>query len=72
MSVFTESLQAWISNININSVIMMIMMIFMLVGAIDKIMGNKFGYGEQFEEGFNAIGLSGDLYGRCRCGGSRP
>ncbi|MBS6546034.1 MAG: ethanolamine utilization protein EutH [Butyricicoccus pullicaecorum] len=56
MSVFTESLQAWISNININSVIMMIMMIFMLVGAIDKIMGNKFGYGEQFEEGFNAIG----------------
>lgn len=56
MSVFTESLQAWISNISINSVIMMIMMIFMVVGAVDKILGNKFGYGEQFEEGFNAIG----------------
>ncbi|MBS5150055.1 MAG: ethanolamine utilization protein EutH [Butyricicoccus pullicaecorum] len=56
MSVFTESLSAWISNLSINSVIMMIMMIFMLVGAVDKIMGNKFGYGEQFEEGFNAIG----------------
>ena len=56
MSVFTESVQAWISNISINSVIMMIMMIFMIVGAIDKILGNKYGYGEQFEEGFNAIG----------------
>ena len=56
MNVFTESLQAWISNLSINSVIMMIMMIFMLVGAIDKIIGNKFGYGEKFEEGFNAIG----------------
>lgn len=56
MSVFTESLQAWISGLSINSVIMMIMMIFMLVGAVDKIMGNKLGYGEQFDEGFNAIG----------------
>lgn len=56
MSVFTESFGAWVSGISINSVIMMIMMIFMLVGAIDKIMGNKFGYGEEFENGFNAIG----------------
>lgn len=56
MSVFTESISAWVSGLSINSVIMMIMMIFMLVGAVDKIMGNKFGYGEQFEEGFNAIG----------------
>ena len=56
MSVFTESITAWVQNISINSVIMMIMMIFMLVGAIDKICGNKKGYGEKFEEGFNAIG----------------
>lgn len=56
MSVFTESIKAWVQNISINSVIMMIMMIFMLVGAIDKIRGNKKGYGEKFEEGFNAIG----------------
>ena len=56
MSVFTESVSSWIQNISINSVIMMIMMIFMLVGAIDKILGNKKGYGEKFEEGFNAIG----------------
>ena len=56
MSVFTESISAWVENLSINSVIMMIMMIFMLVGAIDKIRGNKKGYGEKFEEGFNAIG----------------
>lgn len=56
MSVFTESISAWVHNLSINSVIMMIMMIFMLVGAIDKILGNKKGYGEKFEEGFNAIG----------------
>ena len=55
-SVFTESFGAWVSGISINSVVMMIMMIFMLVGAIDKICGNKLGYGEQFEEGFNAMG----------------
>lgn len=56
MSVFTESISAWVQNLSINSVIMMIMMIFMLVGAIDKIRGNKLGYGEKFEDGFNAIG----------------
>ncbi len=56
MNIFVESLKAWVSNLSINSVIMMIMMIFMLVGAIDKIRGNKHGYGEKFEEGFNAIG----------------
>ena len=55
-SVFTESITAWISGISINSVIMLIMMIFMLVGAIDKIRGNKLGYGEKFEDGFNAMG----------------
>lgn len=53
---FTESIKAWVSGLSINSVIMAIMMIFMLVGAIDKIRGNKHGYGEKFEEGFNAIG----------------
>ena len=55
-SVFTNSISAWISGISINSVIMLIMMIFMLVGAIDKIRGNKLGYGEKFEDGFNAMG----------------
>lgn len=56
VSVFTDSLNAWISDLSINKIIIFIMMIFMIVGAIDKIRGNKLGYGEQFEEGFNAIG----------------
>ena len=56
---FTDSFlgpEGWLSNLSVNGVIMMIMMIFMLVGAVDKMRGNKLGYGEQFEEGFNAMG----------------
>lgn len=56
VSVFTESLQSYIGNLTVNSIIVTIMTIFMLVGAIDKIRGNKLGYGEQFDEGFNAMG----------------
>lgn len=40
-AVFTDSFSEWISNISVNSVIIMIMMIFMIVGAIDKMRGNK-------------------------------
>jgi len=43
--VFTESLSNWISNLSVNTVIIFIMMIFMIVGAVDKIRGNKLGYG---------------------------
>ena len=56
MGEFTSSVSNWVHNLSINSVIMMIMMIFMIVGAVDKIRGNKKGSGEKFEEGFNAIG----------------
>ena len=56
IDVLTGSLKEWSSKLSINSVIMFIMMIFMIVGAIDKIRGNKHGYGEKFEEGFNAMG----------------
>ena len=55
-SVFTESISEWISGLSVNSVIIFIMMIFMLVGAIDKMRGNKLGYGAEFDEGFNAMG----------------
>ncbi len=55
-AVFTESISAWVGGLSINSIIMFIMMIFMVVGAVDKIRGNKLGYGEEFENGFNAIG----------------
>lgn len=40
----------------INDIIIYIMVFFMAVGAIDKCMGNKYGYGEKFEEGFMAMG----------------
>lgn len=56
VTVFTDSVREWIDHLSINSVIIFIMMIFMLVGAVDKIRGNKYGYGEQFDEGFHAMG----------------
>lgn len=41
---------------SINQIIVDIMVVFMVLGAIDRILGNKYGLGEQFEEGFNAMG----------------
>lgn len=40
----------------INEIIIYIMVLFMVIGAIDRCLGNKFGYGQQFEEGFMAMG----------------
>ncbi|MEG0662997.1 MAG: ethanolamine utilization protein EutH [Anaerovoracaceae bacterium] len=56
ISVFTESLRDWISNLSINSIIILVMMIFMVVGAVDRVRGNKLGYGAEFEQGFQAMG----------------
>ena len=55
-AVFTDSIKAWVGGLSINGVIMMIMMIFMIIGAVDRMMGNKHGYGEQWESGFLAMG----------------
>ena len=41
---------------DINQVILWILMICMALGGIDRAIGNKFGLGEKFEEGFNAMG----------------
>lgn len=41
---------------SINEIILYIMVIFMVLGALDKIIGNKFGLGEKFDEGFMAMG----------------
>lgn len=41
---------------SINEIIIYIMVAFMVLGAIDKCIGNKFGLGEQFEEGMMAMG----------------
>ena len=39
-----------------DTVIIWIMAFGIIIGGIDRIIGNKFGLGEQFEEGFNAMG----------------
>lgn len=41
---------------SINEIIVYIMVFFAVLGAIDRIIGNKFGLGEKFEEGILAIG----------------
>ena len=40
----------------INEIILYIMMFFMVLGALDKIFGNKYGLGDKFDEGFMAMG----------------
>ena len=41
---------------SIDKIIIYLMVIFAVLGAIDRIIGNRFGLGEQFEEGIMAIG----------------
>lgn len=41
---------------SINEVIIYLMLAFAVLGALDKILGNRFGLGEKFEEGILAIG----------------
>lgn len=41
---------------SINEIILYIMVIFMTLAAIDKCIGNKFGLGEKFDEGWMAMG----------------
>ena len=42
--------------LSINEIIVYIMVLFMALGALDRIIGNKFGLGEKFEEGILAMG----------------
>lgn len=41
---------------SINDIILYVMVAFMVLGAVDKMLGNRWGYGEKFEEGFMAMG----------------
>lgn len=41
---------------SIDKIIIYLMVIFAIIGALDRIFGNKLGLGEQFEEGIMAIG----------------
>jgi ethanolamine transporter len=40
----------------INDVIVYILVFFMIIGATDKIFGNKYGFGKQFDEGIMSMG----------------
>lgn len=53
---FAESIKYYFTHFSFNSAVLLFMMIFMIVGGIDKIRGNKKGYGQAFDEGFNAMG----------------
>lgn len=44
---------------SINEIIVYIMVVFMALGAIDRILGGKFGLSKQFEEGIMAMGSLG-------------
>lgn len=41
---------------SINTIIIYIMVFFMCIGAIDRVLGNRFGYGKKFEEGIMSMG----------------
>lgn len=41
---------------NFNDIIMWVVAIGVIIGGVDKILGNKFGLGAKFEEGYNAAG----------------
>ena len=43
-------------NLSINEIIIYLMVLFMALGAADRILGNRFGLGEKFEEGILNLG----------------
>ena len=53
--VFWTSLDEIKQNFSANTVILWFMMIFSVIGGIDKIRGNKWGYGEKFDEAFATL-----------------
>ena len=56
MDIFIASLQDYLHSFSLDKLIMLLMAVFMLVGGVDKLRGNKLGYGEKFDEGFQALG----------------
>ncbi|MBQ1343375.1 MAG: ethanolamine utilization protein EutH [Firmicutes bacterium] len=56
MDILLDSLRGYIADFSANKAIMLIMVVFMIVGGVDRIRGNKLGYGERFEAGFEAMG----------------
>jgi len=56
VTIFTDSLRSFWQNMSVSAVVMNILVVFMLVGLVDKLRGNKHGYGERFDAGFQAMG----------------
>jgi len=56
MSIVTDSFTGFVENISVSSVVITIITVFMLIGLVDKLRGNKRGYGERFDAGFQAMG----------------
>ena len=56
-------IQEGVMRMSINEIIMYIMVIFMIIGAVDHVIGGKLGLGEQFEEGIMAMGSLGIING---------
>ena len=51
-----QTLQSYLQNLSVSSAVMTVLMAFMVVGLVDKLGGNRLGYGAQFEAGFLAMG----------------
>lgn len=56
VSVFTNSVAEFFETFGVSTVVMTILAIFVIVGLVDKLRGNKLGYGERFDAGFHAMG----------------
>ena len=54
--ILKESLGAYFQGISVSTVVMSILALFVVVGLVDKLRGNKLGYGEPFEMGYRAMG----------------
>ncbi len=56
LGTLTDSVSSYFQNLSVSGVVMTILAVFSVVGLIDKVRGNKRGYGEKFDDGFNAMG----------------
>jgi len=56
VGVLVTSWGEFLKNFGLHTPILCFMMIFTVVGAVDRMRGNKLGYGEKFEEAFHTMG----------------
>ena len=56
IEIFVDSFMYFIRNISASGVFMSVVAVFALLGVIDKLRGNKHGYGEHFNRGFHTMG----------------